>query len=402
MRERGSILLTLFLAAGAHGVAWADLVELKNGGQIHGEVANADDKQATSYVIVTDGGGKVTIPRTEVGRIVSQSPAQDEYHRRALEVADTVKARWQLAQWCRDKKLVDEYREQLTRILVLDSNNEPARRALGHQKQNGEWQSRDELMAARGMVWYDGKYYTPQHVRLLEQAEATKQNNADWKSQLNRWRRWLDSRRQDRVDEALREIRAIHDPTAAPAVVDLLMNEDNLAVKRLLMEVAAGMDSPQVLDALVTLSLTHPNEELRYSALEYLIKTGRPGLAGPYVRALRNNDNTIVNRAAAALEKIGNRDAIGPLIGALVTKHKTVVGKGPSDQHTYMFTPSGGTAMNFGSSGARLVTQPVENTAVLSALTKLSGANFGFDQAAWRNWLAAQAKAHPIDVRRDQ
>ena len=100
------------------------------------------------------------------------------------------------------------------------------------------------------------------------------------------------------------------------------------------MEVARGMDSPLVLDALVTISLTHPNEDLRYAALELLDQDGPAGLVGPYVRALRNNDNVIVNRAAEALQTIGNRDAIGPLIGALVTKHKTVVGSGSSDQQS--------------------------------------------------------------------
>jgi hypothetical protein len=400
MRAAHPTILTLILAT-ASGVAHADVVELKNGGQIHGHVANATDKQAATYVIVTDGGGKLAIPRTEVVRVVSQSPAQEEYHRRSLKVADTVDAHWQLAQWCRNEKLVDEYRDELAKILVLDPNYEPARLALGHQKQNGQWQSRDEVMAARGMVWYDGKYYTPQHVELLEHAKTAREIDADWKTQLDRWRRWLGSRRQDKVDEALREIRAIRDPAAAPAVVALLMNEDNLAVKRLLMEVAVGIDDPQVLDALVTLSLTHPNEELRYAALDYLIQTGRPGIVGPYVRALRNSDNAIVNRAAAALETIGSRDAIGPLIGALVTKHKSVVGQGPPDQQSIMFTPSGGTAMNYGGGGAKIVTQEVENTAVLAALSKLSGVNFGFDQAAWRRWLASEAKAHPVDVRRD-
>ena len=133
-----------------------------------------------------------------------------------------------------------------------------------------------------------------------------------------------------------------------------------------------------------------------------MIATGRPGLAGPYVRALRSNDNVIVNRAAEALGLIGDRDAIGPLIGALVTKHKVMEGSGPADQHTYVFTPTGGTAMNMGSSGAKLVTREVENAAVLAALSKLAGVNFGFDQAAWRDWLSSEAKAHPVDVRRDQ
>ena len=402
MRNALSLVLLLIIAAAASGTAFADVVELKNGGRIHGELADTDGKPSSSYVIVTDGGGRVTIPRSEVARVVSQTETQEEYDRRARVVADTVDAHWKLAQWCREQKLVDEYREQLARILELDPNHEPARLALGHQKQNGAWQSRDELMAARGMVWYDGKYYTRHHVAMLEQAKQAKLTDADWNNRLDRWRRWLTGRRPERAAEALREFRAIRDPEAAPALVEMLARERDPAVKQLLLEVAAPIDHPVVLDALVQLSLTDPSDELRYQALDFLIQTGRPGVAGPYVRALRNNDNVIVNRAAESLGTIGDRDAIGPLIGALVTKHKGLVGSGSPDQHSYTFTPSGGTAMNFGGGGPKVVTREVENPAALAALVKLSGANLGFDQAAWRRWLSAEAKAHPVDVRRDQ
>src|SRR5262249_48286096 len=162
------------------------------------------------------------------------------------------------------------------------------------------------------------------------------------------WRRWLTGRRQDRSDQALQEIRSLKDPAAAPAVVALLKEEKDPAVKRLLMDVAAAMDTPQVLEALVQISLYDPNDELRDAALNHLIATGRPGLAIPYVRVLRSNDNVIINRAAESLGLIGDHDAIGPLIDALITKHKVKEGSGPTDQHTYVFTPSGGTAMNMG------------------------------------------------------
>ncbi len=185
-------------------------------------------------------------------------------------------------------------------------------------------------------------------------------------------------------------------------MVSLLAEEQDPDVKRLLMDVAAAMDTPLVVDTLVQISLADPNDELRYAALEHLIATGRPGIAGPYARALRSNDNVIVNRAAEALGTIGDRDAIGPLIGALVTKHRALVGSGSPGQQSVMFTPSGGTAMNMGGGGPKLVTSEVENAAVLAALAKLSGVNFGFDQAKWRSWLTAEAKAHPVDVRRDQ
>jgi hypothetical protein len=257
-------------------------------------------------------------------------------------------------------------------------------------------------MAARGLVLYDGKYHTQQHIELLEQAKQAKLTGADWKNQLKRWRQWLVGRREDRAAEAHQAIQAIRDPAAAPPLVDMLREEDDPAVQRLLMEVASRLDHPQAVDALVELSLVDTNPDTRYECLEYLIQSGRPGLAGPYIRALKNANNEIVNRAADALQTIGDRDAIGPLIDALVTTHRIVVGSGSPDQHSYTFTPSGGTAMNFGGGGPKAVTQTVENPAVLAALAKLSGGvNFSYDQAGWRGWLAAEAKAHPVDVRRD-
>jgi len=38
---------------------------------------------------------------------------------------------------------------------------------------------------------------------------------------------------------------------------------------------------------------------------------------------------------------------------------------------------------------------------VLDALTAITGQNFGFNQAAWRRWYAAQKKPETIDARRD-
>jgi hypothetical protein len=402
MRAASAAILSLAIIGGAAAPAAADLIELKNGGKIYGEIANAGDRDATSHEIATDGGGKIAIPRDQVVRIVPLTEDQEEYHRRSLVVADTADAHWQLADWCRQQKLVIEYRDELAKILELDPNHERAHLALGHKKHSGGWSSREEVMAARGLIWYGGKYYTKQHIELLEQAKAVKKTDADWRNQLKQWRRWLTGRRKDRSDEAEAAIRGLQDPSAAPALVALLDEEQIPNVRRLLVDVAASMETPEVLEKLVQISLTDPDEDLRYTALQHLVATGRPGLIGPYVRALRSNNNVIVNRAAEALGTIGNHDAIGPLINAVVTKHKTRIAGGNANQHAYTFTPSGGTSMNFGSAPPKDVVQDVQNPAVLAALSKLAGTSFGFDQAAWHRWLTAEAKANPIDIRRDQ
>lgn len=399
---RISVLLAVALVTcGDRDVTRADVLELKNGGRIHGELKSGDD-EVSDYVIATAGGGRITVERSEVLRVVRQTDEEEKYHRLATKAPNTVDAHWKLAQWCRERKLIDEYRDQLEQILELDPNHEEARRGLGYQHKNGEWMLREEIMAARGLVLYKGKYYTPQHIELLKQSKQERVADANWSNRLERWRRWLTGRRQDRSEEAFKEIQAIRDPEAAVAVVDLLRREQHPDVKRLLLEVTAQLDDPVAVDALVDLSLSDPDAETRHQCLEYLIDSGRSGLSRPYIRALKSQDNAIVNRAARALQLIGDRDAIGPLINALVTKHKQVIGSGSQDQHSYMFTPSGGTAMNFGSSGAKVVNTPVENRSVLTALVQLSGsANFGYDQGQWRSWLAAQAKARPIDIRRD-
>jgi hypothetical protein len=122
----------------------------------------------------------------------------------------------------------------------------------------------------------------------------------------------------------------------------------------------------------------------------------------PYVRALKNRDNEIINRAGAALGQIGDRDAMGPLIEALITTHKVKVAEGNADQHAYSFSPDSG-SFSFGGGGPKVISQDLRNPAVLNALVTLSGGtSFDYDQAGWRRWLAAQAKKQAIDIRRDE
>jgi hypothetical protein len=262
--------------------------------------------------------------------------------------------------------------------------------------------NRDDVMADRGLVLYDGRYVTPQHVELLEQQKKTRATQADWTNRIEQLRKSLTGRRQDKAAQAHAEIQAINDSAAAPAIVAVLGRERDPELKRLWMEVISHLDHRAAVDALVNLSLTDEDDDIRHQSLEYLIKSGRPGLATPYVRALSNKDNEIVNRAGAALGQIGDRDAIGPLIDALITKHRIKVSDANPDQHAYTFSKDG-SAFSFGGSQPQIVTQALRNRSVLDALITMSGGtSFDYDQEQWRGWLAAQAKAAAVDLRRDQ
>jgi HEAT repeats len=406
IRNIALIFVTVAACAETLGFARADVLELKNGGRVEGQLADSKDGDQTSYVITTADGGQLTIARSEVARVVPQTKDEEEYQRRARAAADTVDAHWDLAQWCREKNLRNAYREQLAHILELDPQHPEARQALGYQKANGQWMLRDDIMAARGLVLYDGKYVTRQHVELLERDKQARSTDADWNNRIDRLRRGLTGRRQDRADQALVELRAIRDPQAAAAITDWLRHEQDPELKRILLETTAQIDHPLALNALVELSLSDPDDETRAQALEYLIKSGRPGVAGAYIRALKSGDDNVINHAAEALQTIGDTDTIGPLIDALVVKRKGLIsGGGSPDQHAYVFTPKGGGGgvNSFGSAPPKIVTQTIRNPFVLTALVKLSGGtSFEYDQEQWRTWLAAQAKSRAVDLRRDQ
>jgi HEAT repeats len=382
--------------------ARGDVFELANGGRVEGRLVESPDDKEQNVVVELAGGGRLSIPRVQIARMDAISQVEAEYKKRSRSSPDTVEAHWEHAEWCREHKMRSQAQQHLARILELDPNHEQARALLGFRQKDGQWMTRDDVMDGRGMVMYEGRYVTRQHVELLERQKETKVSHADWANNLERMRRWLTGRRQDRASEALAEIQSIGDPLAAEAVVAMLRREEDAELKRLWMDVASRMDHQAAVDALVELSLLDEDPEVRHQSLEYLVKSGRKGLVAPYIRALKDRNNEIVNRAGAALGQIGDAGAIGPLIDALVTKHKFKVTDGNPDQHAYTFSPQKG-GMTFGGSGPQFVTQALRNPDVLGALVTLSGgASFDYDQGQWRRWLAAQGKTQGVDVRRDQ
>lgn len=381
----------------------ADVIELTSGGQLEGKIVQSDDGDKSAFIIDLAAGGRVTIPRSEVTRVDATNDAEAEYQKLARSSPDTVEAHSKLAEWCRQHKLTADGQRHLERILELDPNHAEARAALGFRQKDGKWMNRDDVMASRGLVMYEGKYVTPQHVELMQRQKEVRTTQADWTKKVEQLRRWLTGKRQDQAAQAHTEIMAIHDPAAADAVVTVLRRETDADLRRLWLEVTSHLNSRATVDALVDLSLNDEDEDFRHLCVEYLIKSGRPSIATPYVRALSNKDNVIVNRAGVALGQIRDRDSIGALIDSLITKHKFKTSDVNPDQHSYAFSKDGGGGFSFGGGGPQYVTQAMRNRDVLDALlTMAGGVNFEYDQEQWRGWLAAQAKANAVDVRRDQ
>ena len=149
-------------------VARAEIFKLTTGGEVSGELVNREESPRLHYVIRPYAGGEITLAASQVTRVVPQRPVDVEYQRQRLKYGDSVQDHWELAEWCRGKRLKKQNHFHLEQLLLLDSDHEEARRLLGYKLVDGKWITREEQMKSRGYVKYNGSWVLPQEVQVRE------------------------------------------------------------------------------------------------------------------------------------------------------------------------------------------------------------------------------------------
>lgn len=383
--------------------ASADIFHLRAGGQIDGHVIKRGERG--EYIIKTNQGATLTLSSRQVAKVDSHDDTDMLYQARSRATPDTVEGHRELAHWCKTNRRNTLAKWHQQRILELDPNDQAARLSLGFQKHQGQWLTRDQIMAAQGMQKYGGKYRTAQDIALREQTKRLAEIENEWFQNIRIWVGWLTKRKST---EALDNISRIDDPHAAVAIVKVLEKQDNQRVRDLLIETLAELRSPLAVTTLVDFSLNDPDPEVRLQCLEYLIRFHQPIQLEPYVQALNDGkySNDIINRSAIALSTIGNSKAISPLIDALVTTHSFKNTDAPPGNFNTSFgtgAGGGGGGLSLGGNKSKVVNRDVKNLSVRQALVELSGGqDFGFDEKTWRLWYINKQIPDFVDTRRDQ
>jgi len=396
-------------AAEIERVAAADLFVLRNGGRVRGTWLNRQESPSLLYAIQTEEGIVLKLDAAEVRWALPQGPQIARYEQLLEHCPDTVDGHWQLAGWCRSQGLKDLREAHLQRILELDSDHAPARRALGFSQLRGEWVTPDEIQQRRGYQRYAGRWRLPQEIELLEASQTAEHAQKRWLVQLLRWREMLNG---STAREAYQGFENLRDPQSVRALTILFQRERFRQVKLLYLDALERIGTPPAIDALIAGTLQDPDDEIFHACLEKIVRLQPPRLAKRYVAALRDENNVRVNRAAYALARLQDPSVLSPLIAALETTHYLVIPK-TSDHYTTTFVktdggvpsgdaPLGGTGFSAGNE-MQVIPQTVRNQEVLTALIRLSGGmNFGFDQRAWEHWLDNENKrtAPAVDARR--
>lgn len=394
--------------------ARADLIKLKQGGEIRGKLV---DESAAGRTIETLGGGVISVGLQQIEFITNRPLVVEEYESRARQTENTVAAHLQLAEWCRKNFLSTPRQQELEKVIALDPDHAKARAALGYTKRDGVWMTRDQIMRKNGYVRYKGRYVSTAELRLLEKNEADLEAERKWSKKIKLWVAWIISQNRQYQAEGLKNIQSIEDPHAVAGLARILGKHENLNLRALLVSTLKQIPGDLPLRPLAELALTDPHLAIRDSALKAL--TGRDASQGIvyFIEALKHNSNLIVQRAAAGLAAIGDREVVPELITALVTSHTYRV-RVPDTSSTYSFNSNG----TFGGSGIRLppdieagllagrypngvivlpsqqpkvqmrtvsIQHVHQNEAVLTALQELTDQNFGYNQRLWRLWWSS-------------
>ena len=410
--------------------ASADLITLKSGGELRGQIQAAkDSKTTTPYLIKTLAGSVVEVARDEVESVIRRRVAIEEYEVRVKETADTVEAQWELAEWCRERSMTPQRHTHLERIVDLDPRHDRAHRGLGHVYEKGRWTTQDEIMSARGYVKHKGRWVLPQELALMDEEKRETEAEKSWFKKIKMWQGWLaDSGKPDRQQEAFRSLMAIEDPHAIPALIKTFygaaLEEQRLMYVRILRQI----DGEKSAGALVLQSLQDESDVVRSAAIAGIKPVHREKAIQVYVGALKHGANQLVLNAGEALGTIGDRAVVPALIDALVTTHRYKVTV-PGGAGTTVSMSADGSPVPSGISlppeiagmlltgqlpfGVQVGPQPgavskqvtvsrdEQNVTVLTALQNLTGENLGYDELSWKRWWAeksaggATAKSKP-------
>jgi len=407
------------LVAAGPRLACADLVRLANGGQLRGEFnADADLDDAPEVELRTLTGAVVIVERRHIASLEKRRLVLEEYESRAKSAPVTVDDQWELAQWCRENHLAAQRRTHLQNVVRLDPDHKLAHRLLGHVLRDRQWISKDDLLVSQGYVKYEGEFVTPQERDLLQQRDNQEGAEKNWHKQVRLWFLWSTGRNPERRGEGLAQLQAIVDPDAIPGLAHFLGNHRDVKYRVMFVKILGQIPGERPVAALVLKSLLDADRTVRGDAFDAILPERYPFAVPFYVSGLGNDANDIVCRAASALGRIGDEHVVPQLIEALVTTHSYKV-RVPTNEGTYSFNSDASTSspndlllpaeiekmLRTGQlANGVIVVQPQkqvrtkvitvkhnhQNAEVLSALTKLTGQTFGFDENVWRLWWSSQ------------
>jgi len=156
--------LSLFSLIIVAASATADEVHLLDGRVLTGRVL--DD--GARYAIV-DRDTKQVVKKSEVSEIVKKRSFMDDFDDRLAALpSDDAEAIFEFGRWLDENEWPSRAKLAYQEVLDLDPDHRGARRALGYSLYEGAWVSPEELNRRKGLVEFEGRWYTKHDLEELK------------------------------------------------------------------------------------------------------------------------------------------------------------------------------------------------------------------------------------------
>jgi hypothetical protein len=398
-----AVLAILFDCAAFAPAARAEVFVLKSGGRIEAELLNRERAAGQPYQLRTGNGVRLALADSAVQRVIAKTDLDKQYEALLPRTPNTVAGQWEMAEWCKEAGLSDQRQRHLMAVIALDPEHAEARKELGYQKHGSRWFTQEEYMQSLGYVRYKGAWRLRQEVEIDSMAAQGELAVKQWRRDIRRWIGHVASGDRHAADSE-RELAAIRDPEAVPALAEILSDRSQpRAIRELCLGLLQKFPPGLATGTLVNISLDDSDARLQSECLDELKRQGAQRVTSAFVGQLTSKDNARINRAGECLGRLEDKSATLSLINALVTEHKRTIQLGqPGGGLSANFSGTGGSpGLSMGNS-SRVVKEWLKNPRVHSALVSLyPGIDFQYDIDRWRAWYAETQATSEVDLRRD-
>ncbi len=398
-----SILLSL-----PYPALQAEVLELVGGARIEGTWKNRSEDTPQEYLFETIDGVTLRLTNSQVRRVIPLIEEEQTYLQGLAGLEETAEAHAKVVDWCEGvglRSLGNAHRE---RLLDLDPEHRPTRATLGYVKTESDgWVHESVHWGRLGLQRKGNKWRFPEEIAIEEAQTQQRESEAAAGKRIELALREI-LQENKRSADALATLRNMNDPLAVPRIAKMIAENrqegGNPAVRRELVDLLGRIGNAPAIRVLCEIALRDDQRPIRDRAVEIIRNSGQTWAPEFFIEYLANRnpktDNPLeIERAAEALGSLPDPRAIRPLIEALVTIHKQVstVGAGSSAG----FNDQGGIGFGQGSKEVEMTFQK-EHPQVLSTLLMYAeGANYQYDEDAWRQWYADTRTRTNLTLRRD-
>lgn len=397
-----------------------DRIRLRSGAELRVKIVDTPKVGNRSYVLFkTESGATVQMERTRVASMLKADEANEAYTRHLKTRQETVAWHREIIDWCKDQdkgrlKFRDEVRYHLEMILEIDPDDLKARKLLGYERVGrGQWMLEDLLFDRYGYQ-RDGAKVTPKLFQRIDQGkQSADATNGAFKKSLKLWLKDV-KRGRGSHQELQHRLFQICTPQTANFIFEEHAREEKRGeVRMLYVEAFGASPSNASTRALVHFAVNDPVEEIGERAVTLLQQPefDQRRAMERMSEFMASTNNKVINAAARAIRELDPekddlqrtvlRDVMLRLTDALVTTH--VIPKAGA-------IPQGGFQLNQNSAGPTSFTSGggdqtenirLRNGSVLSALKKLTGEDFGYNEQRWEQYFIEDYSLVDATVRTD-